>query len=212
MLTINGATHVRSTYGFARSKSSEGISMPGGWQWTFRKWNGLRDRLRRIIRRMTGDKRSSMPATPGGKPLITNENGLSGWRTTRVGQNSTAKTRAKIIDCRTVPRDRHSGARVPRFFPALPEEVQRVFPSFAEGIVILAVEVFAACRRHLRHDTCTAQMIRQEIVRFRIIISPDDASAAKRRTLEGFDRREIFAAMICERTSVCETCTLACLG
>ena len=38
------------------------------------------------------DKRSSMPATPGGKPLITNENGLSGWRTTRVGRNDTAKT------------------------------------------------------------------------------------------------------------------------
>ena len=62
--------------------------MPGGWQWTSRKWNGLRDCLRRIIRRMTGDKRSSMPATPGGKLLITNENGRSGWRTTRVGQHS----------------------------------------------------------------------------------------------------------------------------
>ena len=132
MLTINGATRVRSMYGFARSKSSEGISMPGGWQWTFRKWNGLRDCLRRIIRRMTRDKRSSMPATLGGKPSTMNENGLFGWRTTRVGQHSTAKTRAKIIDCKTAHRDRHSGARVPRFFPALPEEVQRLFPSFAE--------------------------------------------------------------------------------
>ena len=95
MLTINGATRVRSMYGFARSKSSEITSMPGGWQWTSRKWNGLRDCLRRIIRRMTGDKRSSMPATPGGKLLITNESGRSGWRTTRVGRSGKMKTRAK---------------------------------------------------------------------------------------------------------------------
>ena len=40
-------------------------------------------------------KRSSMPATPGGKLLITNESGRSGWRTTRVGRSGKMKTRAK---------------------------------------------------------------------------------------------------------------------
>ena len=55
-------------------------------------------------------------------------------------------------------------------------------PLFAEGIVILAVEVFAACRRHLRHDTCTAQMIRQEIVHLRVrtVVRVDNATASER--------------------------------
>ena len=57
-------------------------------------------------------------------------------------------------------------------------------PLFAEGIVVLAVEVFAACRRHLRHDTCTAQMIRQEIMHFGADVRADDPSSAGRRALE----------------------------
>lgn len=61
----------------------------------FPKWNGLRDCLRRIIRRMTRDKRSSMPATLGGKPSTMNENGLSGWRTTRVGRSGKTKTKTR---------------------------------------------------------------------------------------------------------------------
>ena len=55
------------------------------------------------MERITGLSAANYPAddegqafldasTPGGKPLITNENGLSGWRTTRVGRNDTAKT------------------------------------------------------------------------------------------------------------------------
>ena len=167
MLTINGATRVRSTYGFARSKSSEITSMPGGWQWTSRKWNGLRDCLRRIIRRMTGDKRSSMPATLGGNPLITNENGLSGWRTTRVGQNSTAKTRAKIIDCRTVPRDRHSGARVPRSFSA-PRRSAAVVSKFCRRDSNLTVKINSSHRHFLRYYTLTTIMIGQEVTYLRI--------------------------------------------
>ena len=59
-------------------------------------------------------------------------------------------------------------------------------PLLAEGIVILAVEVFAACRRHLCHDTCTAQMIRQEIVYFRppAVVRADDPAVVERGALE----------------------------
>lgn len=142
--------------------------MLGGWLWISRKWNGLRDCLRRIIRRMTGDKRSSMPATPGGKPLITNENGLSGWRTTRVGQNSTAKTRAKIIDCRTVPRDRHSGARVPRSFFA-PRRSAAVVSKFCRRDSNLTIKI-DSIRHFLRYYTLTTIMIDQEVTCLRICI------------------------------------------
>ena len=159
MLTINGAMRVRSTYGFARSKSSEITSMPGGWQWTSRKWNGLRDCLRRIIRRMTRDKRSSMLATLGGKPSTMNENGLFGWRMTRVGRNSTAKTRAKIIDCRTVLRDRHSGSRVPRFFPPRSAAVVSKFCRRDSNLTIKIDSI----RHFLRHYTLTTLMIGQKI-------------------------------------------------
>ena len=70
-------------------------------------------------------------------------------------------------------------------------------PLFAEGIVVLAVEVFAACRRHLRHDARTAQMIRQEIVHFRTcsVIRSYDPSAAERLT-------ELAAVVIYQRTSI----------
>ena len=59
-------------------------------------------------------------------------------------------------------------------------------PLLAEGIVVLAVEIFAACRRHLRHDTCTAQMIRQEIVHLRVraVVRTDDPTAAERGAFE----------------------------
>lgn len=140
--------------------------MPGGWQWTSRKWNGLRDCLRRIIRRMTGDKRSSMPATPGGKPSTMNESGLFGWRTTRVGQHSTAKTRAKIIDCRTVPRDRHSGARVPQ--PPPPRRSVAVVSKFCRRDSNLTVKINSSHRHFLRYYTLTTIMIGQEVTYLRI--------------------------------------------
>lgn len=74
-----------------------GDNLDAWWlaEWTSRKWNGLRDCLRRIIRRMTRDKRSSMLATLGGKPSTMNENGLSGWRTTRVGRSGKTKTKTR---------------------------------------------------------------------------------------------------------------------
>ena len=155
--------------------------MPGGWQWTSRKWNGLRDCLRQIIRRMTGDKRSSMPATPSGNSLITDENGLSGWRTTRVGQHSTAKTRVKIIDCRTVPRDRHSGARVPRSFSA-PRRSAAVVSKFCRRDSNLMVEIDSAHRHSLCHYAFTTRMIDQEIMylRVRTIVCVDNATASER--------------------------------
>ena len=57
-------------------------------------------------------------------------------------------------------------------------------PLLAEGIVILAIKVFAARRRHLRDHARAAQMIRQEIVYLRTVVRTDDPAAAERRTLE----------------------------
>ena len=68
--------------------------------------------------------------------------------------------------------------------PIIRSRHTRLRPLFAEGIVILAVEVFAACRRHLRHDTCTAQMIRQEIARFHSARRGHYAPATEARTFE----------------------------
>ena len=70
--------------------------------------------------------------------------------------------------------------------PIIRSRHTRLRPLFAEGIVILAVEVFAACRRHLRHDTCTAQMIRQEIVHLRVraVVRADDPAVVERGALE----------------------------
>ena len=116
---------------------------------------------------MTGDKRSSMPATPSGNSLITDENGLSGWRTTRVGQHSTAKTRVKIIDCRTVPRDRHSGARVPRSFSA-PRRSAAVVSKFCRRDSNLTVKINSSHRHFLRYYTLTTIMIGQEVTYLRI--------------------------------------------
>ena len=120
---------------------------------------GIRGLLRRNNRGKDGDKRSSMPATHGGKPLITNENGLFGWRTMRVGRNSTAKTRAKIIDCRTVLRDRHSGSRVPRFFPPRSAAVVSKFCRRDSNLTIKIDSI----RHFLRHYTLTTLMIGQKI-------------------------------------------------
>lgn len=95
---------------------------------------------------------------------------------------------------RTVLRSRHSlrldledaAALFGKGIPIIRSRHTRLRPLFAEGIVILAVEVFAACRRHLRHDTCTAQMIRQEIVHLRVraVVRTDDPTAAERGAFE----------------------------
>ena len=84
-----------------------------------------------------------------------------------------------------------------------------IYAPLAERLEVVAFKDVVLVGRHNPH---TAQMIRQEIMYLRVLLCRHNASAAKGRALKNFDRREIFAAMICERTSVCETCTLACLG
>ena len=62
----------------------------------------------------------------------------------------------------------------------------RLFPLLTEGIVILAIEVLAARRRHLRNHARTAQMVRHEIVNLgtRTIVCSSNPSPAERGTLE----------------------------
>ena len=84
--------------------------------------------------------------------------------------------------------------------PIIRSRHTRLRPLFAEGIVILAVEVFAACRRHLRHDARTAQMIGQEVMYLRTAVCSDDPSSAERCALERID--SIISPMIYQRTYI----------